>query len=127
MNSLSQGIRAWLPSVLVAAAIFFGSSRSVTLSVSGASAVLLAVGFHMTEFALLALAVRRGLRLSGVRALTMGSFLIAMAYAVTDEIHQSFTPGRSPSMLDLIPDALGAILALALFNRFQHRANGVAS
>jgi len=94
----------------------------VSLPVSGSTAVLLAVGFHMTEYALLALAIRRGLKFSGARPLSLIAFIATMAYAVSDEIHQASTPGRSPSSLDLIPDALGAILALVLFNKFRSKS-----
>ena len=37
---------------------------------------------------------------------------IAVAYALSDEIHQSFTPDRQPSVFDLLTDALGAWLTL---------------
>jgi len=41
------------------------------------------------------------------------SWLTTVLYAVTDEFHQSFVPGRSASILDvLLFDNLGAIIAL---------------
>lgn len=42
------------------------------------------------------------------RAVIIGA-LIAVAYGATDELHQSFVPGRSPELLDLAADAAGAI------------------
>jgi len=38
--------------------------------------------------------------------------LIALAYAVSDELHQSMTPGRSPSFRDVGFDALGCSLVI---------------
>ena len=48
------------------------------------------------------------------------AWLLALTYAATDEFHQSFVPGRSASIYDvLIFDNLGAIIALWLFPRFE--------
>jgi len=37
----------------------------------------------------------------------------ATLYAVTDEIHQIFVPGRGPSVIDVTIDAVGALLGVA--------------
>jgi len=42
----------------------------------------------------------------------LGAFLIAVVYGVTDEIHQSFVPGRVPDVADVLADAAGAGIAL---------------
>jgi VanZ family protein len=39
---------------------------------------------------------------------------LATLYGITDEIHQMFTPGRSPDVRDVIADLLGAGLAVGL-------------
>src|SRR3712207_2628376 len=44
----------------------------------------------------------------------IGAFVGAMAFAVSDEWHQAFVPGRSPSLSDLGVDALGAFCALVV-------------
>lgn len=38
--------------------------------------------------------------------------LLSLAYAVSDEYHQSWTPGRHPSWIDVGIDAIGATLGL---------------
>ena len=38
------------------------------------------------------------------------STLVGMAYAVSDEIHQKFVPGRSSEFLDFVADSLGIVL-----------------
>jgi VanZ family protein len=43
-----------------------------------------------------------------------GSWLVATAYGVVDELHQSFVPGRDCSLFDLVSDAAGAALAVVL-------------
>ena len=44
------------------------------------------------------------------------AFGLAVLYAVTDEVHQSFVPGRTPSPWDVVIDGVGAALAV-LFRR----------
>lgn len=38
--------------------------------------------------------------------------LLCTLYGVTDEFHQSFVPGRTPDVLDIRNDAIGAALAM---------------
>jgi VanZ family protein len=38
--------------------------------------------------------------------------LLCTLYGVTDEIHQSFVPGRTPDVMDIRNDAIGAALAM---------------
>jgi len=46
------------------------------------------------------------------------AWLLAILYAATDEIHQSYVPGRYPSVWDvLIFDNLGALISLWIANR----------
>lgn len=76
---------------------------------------------HVTEYAVLAVLLRRALRAS-VEASGrqkrrfagpgMLAFLMATLYAVTDEIHQAFVASRSGSAWDVLLDALGAAAGL---------------
>lgn len=43
-----------------------------------------------------------------------GAWLIAAAYGVVDELHQSYVPGRVCSVADLASDAVGAALVILL-------------
>jgi len=40
------------------------------------------------------------------------SVFLASFYGITDEFHQSFTPGRDPTFRDIIFDTIGATLAI---------------
>ena len=55
------------------------------------------------------------------------AWVTATLYALTDELHQAFVPGRTPSVGDVVADAggaaLGAVVALAVVQRAQ-RARG---
>jgi len=46
------------------------------------------------------------------------SWFLAVLYALTDEIHQSFVPGRHPTIWDvLLFDNLGALISLWIANQ----------
>ena len=78
---------------------------------------------HVSEYAVLALLVlwaRRGDRKNaGVQAGwnwrdAALALVIAAAYAATDELHQSFVPGREGSLWDVLIDSVGAGAGLFL-------------
>ena len=54
-------------------------------------------------------------RRTGVRILVLLPALVAGAYGITDEVHQSFVEGRQASVLDGVADAVGATLAVGVF------------
>jgi VanZ family protein len=68
---------------------------------------------HFTEYAILALLLRRAIGGHGSRTLVL-ALVIATAYAATDEFHQTFVPGRTPTPWDVLIDAAGALAALTL-------------
>lgn len=73
---------------------------------------------HVLGYALLAASYWYGFERRTERRLF--SWLFAICYAVTDEFHQSFVPGRSASIWDvLIFDALGAAMGLWIFGKVE--------
>ena len=50
--------------------------------------------------------------------LAVCSWAGATVYAVTDEVHQIFVPGRGPSVRDVSIDAVGALLGVAMVFAF---------
>jgi VanZ family protein len=72
---------------------------------------------HLVVYAVLGLCFLfplAGGRLSGVTASrAAGAVLLSLLYGVSDEIHQSFTPDRSPDAMDVVADTLGAALGAA--------------
>lgn len=77
---------------------------------------------HFTEFGLLALAWLWALQRSNVparRALLL-AWALSVLYALTDELHQHFVPGRHSAWQDVATDAAGAAFALAAV-AFVHR------
>jgi VanZ family protein len=49
----------------------------------------------------------------------LDAFLISIAYAFTDEIHQLFVPGRSGLLRDVAIDATGMIITALLIVKFD--------
>ena len=76
---------------------------------------------HSIGYALLAVVLLRAFargRLSGV-TWTAGLAAIGLAtmYGVSDEFHQSFVQGRHGTPVDVLIDAVGVALAIALHSR----------
>ena len=73
---------------------------------------------HMTEFGLLWFLWWRALGY-GNRAVPAA---IAIGYAITDEIHQSFVEGRHGAIVDVLIDSAGVLLAIAVAHAMRRRA-----
>jgi len=71
---------------------------------------------HIGEYSIFATLLFRAYKKSGLSSLK--SFYLALVtcfvYGATDEIHQSFTPGREPAVRDILIDTFGAFLALSV-------------
>lgn len=46
------------------------------------------------------------------------SLLVGVLYAISDEVHQSFVPGRGPSAQDILIDTLGIVFGLLIVTGF---------
>ena len=78
----------------------------------GAIELLVKKGAHVAGYALLTLAFLRAFRLRGHtrRRSAYLALACAMGYALTDEVHQAFVPGRHAALLDIGFDTIGAAL-----------------
>jgi len=80
--------------------------------------ILVRKAAHMTEFGVLFALTRFALAASipaADRLVTTLSVLICLIYAGSDEWHQSFVPGRSAQVSDVMVDMCGVVIALLLF------------
>jgi VanZ family protein len=116
LTSARRAISLWAPPVLYAALIFFLSSQS--------SFDMLPAGLwdfdkviHAVEYAVLALLLFRATRSPWI------AFAATALYGITDELHQSFVPGRNASAYDALADALGATVACAAGTWARRRAD----
>ena len=103
---LSRRIGLWAPVVLWAGVIFALSSIPSLSSGLGVWDEVLRKGAHLTEYAILGALLYRAL------GQMLPAFGLGILYAATDELHQSFVPGRHSSPFDVAFDACGLALGL---------------
>jgi VanZ family protein len=110
----------WLPVVGWMVLIFVLSSiPGLRIADDSLLDLVLRKAGHMFLFGVLAVLIARAWR--HPQPLLVG-FLVATAYAGTDEWHQSFVQTRHPAWTDVGFDAVGALLGLALWSHFRHSA-----
>jgi VanZ family protein len=72
---------------------------------------------HLTEYFVLSLLLLRGIRgeRRGMRlAWALTAIAVVLCYASLDEFHQSFVPGRTPAVSDVMLDTCGGAAAQAV-------------
>lgn len=88
---------------------------------------------HVMEYAILAglllLALSRSFPEKAPAWLARWAWLIAIAWAAVDELHQSFVPGRAGRVSDVAVDAVGITLLVAgwLWYRRRHQGRSAAA
>lgn len=115
---------AWLPALSWAGFIFFLSAQPGEAFPETGLNEVLSVGAHLATYAvltaLLVMALRRSTGLPAARARLLAFVLVAL-YALSDEYHQSFVPGRTPTPLDWLVDLVGAGMAWRVLLRRERR------
>lgn len=101
----------WFPPILWGLVIFSFSSYPVGFSTEFYwKDFIIKKTAHIIEYGILATLLYRAMinsELEKKKAMWF-SILIAFLYGLTDEFHQSFTPGRESRMRDVIIDTIGA-------------------
>ena len=110
MSDRRPAVSLWLPPLLMMALIFGLSSIPSLGTGLGTWDLLLRKLAHLTEYAVLAFLVRRAVS-------ELPTFLFALGYAVTDELHQSFVRGREGRPRDVAIDAVGIVAGLVAARR----------
>lgn len=78
---------------------------------------------HITEYFILALLTISLLKeyTKKQNVILVSSLIFCFIYAMTDEYHQSFVPGRSSLFRDVLIDTSGGILAIVLNYIYMHK------
>jgi VanZ family protein len=113
-------LHLWLPVVVWMGVIFFLSAQpDLPQPYAGWADWLISSAAHAFVFGVLAVLWARAL---GKRH---RGWLLALVltglYALSDEFHQAFVPGRHPDPWDLLCDGFGAALGLMLLAWWQRR------
>lgn len=103
----------FLPSIIWMSIIFYFSSRStIGIGTNQTDRFLILKSFHLIEYAILAIL------LSIVIYKKKLVVFIAYLYAISDEIHQSFVPGRTSRFRDTLIDLIGILIGVFIFEKF---------
>ena len=121
MSRVRTIVSLWLPPLIWMGVLFAASGTpSRDIPSFGVIDFLVKKGGHMLGYAALALLFQRALGWNMKRAPL--AWLFAVLYAVTDEFHQTFVPGRHPAWTDvLFFDGGGAALAAWLSVKWANR------
>lgn len=104
-----QVLKRWLPAILLMVVIFVLSSvPGQNINEAGLGNDSYHITGHFLFFFVLYLAFYRATASLGL------SLLLTIIYAVIDELHQMYTPGRASSLKDIITDTAAGITAGAL-------------
>jgi VanZ family protein len=116
---LRQLAFAWMPVLAWMVVIFLFSNQAhsgdITREYLGDFNVPIRKLAHALEYGILCLLARRAFGQSGnifERHPNLFALALSALYALSDEYHQSFVPGRSATITDAGVDTIGAISAL---------------
>jgi VanZ family protein len=126
----------WLPVLIWVTVIFFASAnpdpykalpyRWIEPCFSASSsypscAELVGRVLHISEYAVLALLTARAMFQH--ENVTLANLVLVLGltelYALSDEIHQLFVPGRSFQLMDLGLDLFGGVIGLIIYRRIR--------
>ena len=108
-------ISLWFPVILQMGLIFFYSAQPSGSLVLEKFTLPGNIG-HFGGYGLLGLLLYRAFGQGSMRwrvGVAWKCVLVALIYAVSDELHQIFVPGRQASLYDIFIDLAGVIAALA--------------
>ena len=113
MTTPGSRLRAWAPVVVWAAVIFAFSSVPSLSTELGTWDTILRKLAHVTEYAILGGLLQRALRRPGL------AVALAVLYAVTDEVHQTFVEGRLGTPRDVAIDLVGILVGVLAWRRLS--------
>ncbi len=111
MTSVQAAVWRWA-SVVVWAGLIFGLSSISALGTDlGFWEYVLPKTVHIVEYAVLGFLLLWATRRDGL------AFLLGLAYAASDEVHQRFVEGRHGSPMDVVIDSIGLAIGIYLARR----------
>ena len=112
----------WGPVAIILAGIFIGSEQPAVRRAPRMIEFLIAKVSHLLEFAALGVALTRAIappeEPKPGRAIAIAVAASAL-FAVSDEYHQAFIPGRTATVRDVVIDLIGAIVGVTGYAHFR--------
>ena len=112
MEMRAPRLHLWLPPFVLMGVIFAFSAQP---SLDSGLGVIDHIGrklVHLAEYGLLCFLWWRALKeVTNGRRAALLAFVLASAYAITDELHQTFVDGRHGTPVDWLIDSAGAAAA----------------
>lgn len=119
----ARRVDLWLPPILMMAVIFYFSAQPSAAVHRDLVEILARKGAHATGYAILCFLWWRLLRaVARPGAAPWLALAAAVAYAPTDEFHQTFVAGRHGTPVDVGIDAAGALLVAAVLHAGRARS-----
>lgn len=115
----------WLPFILWAVIIFsFSSNPTVKTSEIHWQDFVIKKTAHVAEYFIFSLLLFRALRQSKLvdKEAILIVIIVAFLYGMSDEFHQSFTPGREPKIRDVLIDTGGSLLFFIFLYKIAPRS-----
>lgn len=69
---------------------------------------------HFFAYLILGILIMNAMRRSGIKSIK-AVLLICIIYAISDEIHQYYVPGRGPLVKDVLIDSVGAYIGVLVY------------
>ena len=109
-------IGRWLPVFLWSSVIFaFSSLPQTHVSQFFLTDFIIKKAAHISEYAILYALIFRA-----TRGKLLFSFALTIIFAITDEIHQGFVPGRTPKVYDVVGfDLVGTSISAFIIWKLQ--------
>lgn len=111
---MMKKVRSWLPALIWAGVIFLLSAFP-DVALPGLFPEIDDKIFHWLVYAIFGILLLRataGHAWASAHAGKWVAFMLGVLYALSDEYHQRFVPGRTADVFDLFADALGLLSAV---------------
>lgn len=108
----------WMITIVYAACMFMISSipREITEEISITNYTNYeSIMFHIVEYFFFGYFLYKAIKTTKIKKKALITVLIGIMFAISDEIHQIFVPGRAGVAEDVIFDAIGIVLIIILF------------
>lgn len=120
----SYYIKYWFPVIFYMGFIFYLSSLPTPIKTLIPKESLQPyfdlphIFYHIVEYLILSFLLYRALKVNSKYPQTL-AIIITILYAITDEFHQYFVPGRIASIFDILFDSFGAIAMQSIINVYK--------